>query len=306
VKAVVFGYQEIGYVCLEELISFGFHVSCLFSHEDDPSEEIWFRRPASIAQKHNIPVYTPDTLKDERWIDIIQEAAPDFIFSFYYRHMIPKRILDIPRIAALNLHGSLLPKYRGRAPVNWVLVKGEQETGVTLHEMVEKPDAGDIIAQKKIVIDFEDDVSSLYGKMTVTARQLMKETLPKLAERAFIRVPQSGPSSYFGGRRPEDGKIVWKNDALSLYNLTRAVTHPYPGAFTRLQGKKLFIWKAYPENEEGKGMPGTVFSSNPLRVATGKGSLRLVRVQLEGEQEMNGAEFASSHRIENEILGGGA
>jgi len=173
VKAVVFGYQEIGYVCLEELISFGFHVSCLFSHEDDPSEEIWFRRPAIVARKHNIAVYTPDTLQEEKWIDIIREAAPDFIFSFYYRHMIPKRILDIPRVAALNLHGSLLPKYRGRAPVNWVLVKGEKETGVTLHEMVEKPDAGDIVAQKKIAIDFEDDVSTLYGKMTAAARQLI-------------------------------------------------------------------------------------------------------------------------------------
>lgn len=305
-RAVVFGYQEIGYVCLEELISFGAHVTCLFSHEDDPSEEIWFRRPATIARKHNIPVYTPETLREEKWIEIIREAAPDFIFSFYYRHMIPKSILNIPRVAALNLHGSLLPKYRGRAPVNWVLVNGEMETGVTLHEMVEKPDAGDIIAQKKIAIDFEDDVSTLYEKMTAAARQLIKETLPKLAEGTFARIPQSGPSSYFGGRRPEDGLVIWQNDALSLYNLTRAVTHPYPGAFTRLHGKKLFIWKAHPENEAGSGTPGMVVSSNPLRVITGKGTLRLVRVQLEGEQEMDGEEFALSHKIENVILGGGA
>lgn len=305
-RAVVFGYQEIGYVCLEELISFGVHVSCLFSHEDDPSEEIWFRRPASIARKHNIPVYTPDTLKDEKWTEIIRETTPDFIFSFYYRHMIPKRILDIPRIAALNMHGSLLPKFRGRAPVNWVLVKGEKETGVTLHEMVEKPDAGDVVAQKKITIDFEDDVSTLYEKMTSAARLLMKETLPKLAEGAFIRIPQTGPSTYFGGRSPEDGLIDWRNDALSIYNLTRAVTHPYPGAFTRLHEKKLFVWKAYPEDEAGDGMPGTVFSSNPPRVAAGRGSLRLIRMQLEGEQEMNGEEFVSTHNIENEILGGGA
>ncbi len=305
-RAVVFGYQEIGYVCLEELISFGVHVSCLFSHEDDPSEEIWFRRPARIAQEHNVPVYTPDTLRDEKWMGIIQEAAPDFVFSFYYRHMIPKRILDIPRIAALNLHGSLLPKFRGRAPVNWVLVKGEKETGVTLHEMVEKPDAGDIIAWKKIAIAFEDDVSTLYGKMVAAAQQLMKETLPKLAEGTFTRIPQVGPSSYFGGRSPEDGLIDWRNDALSIYNLTRAVTHPYPGAFAWLHGKKLFVWKAYPENGADDGKPGTVFSSNPLKVATGRGSLRLVRVQLEGEQEMNGEEFASTHNIENETLGGGA
>jgi methionyl-tRNA formyltransferase len=287
VKAIVFGYQEIGYVCLEELLDFGVQVSCLFTHEDDPGEEIWFHRPITIAQEHNIPVYTPTTLKDDKWIDLINAADPDFIFSFYYRNMIPKRILDIPRVAALNLHGSLLPKFRGRAPANWVLLEGASETGVTLHEMLEKPDAGDIIAQKKIEIAFEDDVYTLYMKMTAAARQLMKETLPKLADGSFVRVPQTGASSYFGGRKPEDGLIAWQKDAVSLYNLTRAVTHPYPGAFTWLGEKKLFIWKSCPADD------------------TNDGSLELLRVQWEGEQEMNGEEFASLHSIENEILGGG-
>ena len=304
-KAIVFGYQEIGYVCLEELLDFGAQVSCLFTHEDDPGEEIWFHRPITIAQKHNIPVYTPTNLKDDKWIDLIKDAAPDFIFSFYYRNMIPKRILDAPRVVALNLHGSLLPKFRGRAPANWVLVEGESQTGVTLHEMVEKPDAGDIIAQKKIEIAFEDDVYTLYMKMIGAARQLIKETLPMLAEGNFIRTPQTGTSSYFGGRKPEDGLIVWQKDALSLYNLTRAVTHPYPGAFTWLGGKKLFIWKSRPEDDTNNGVPGKVLSSHPLKVAAGRGSLKLLRVQWEGQQEMDGEEFASIHSIENEILGGG-
>jgi len=305
VKAVVFGYQEIGYVCLEELLDFGVQIPCLITHEDDPSEEIWFHRPVTIAQKYNIPVYTPTTLKDDKWIDLIKGAAPDFIFSFYYRNMIPKRILDIPRVAALNLHGSLLPKFRGRAPANWVLLEGASETGVTLHEMLEKPDAGDIIAQKKIEIAFEDDVCTLYMKMTAAARQLMKETLPKLADGIFVRVPQTGASSYFGGRKPEDGLIAWQKDAVSLYNLTRAVTHPYPGAFTWLGEKKLFIWKSCPADDTNDGVPGKILSSRPLKVATGKGSLELLRVQWEGEQEMDGEEFASLHSIENEILGGG-
>jgi methionyl-tRNA formyltransferase len=305
VKAVVFGYQEIGYVCLEELLDFGVHVSNLFTHEDDSREEIWFRRPITIAQKHNIPVHTPTTLKDEKWVQLIKDAMPDFIFSFYYRNMIPKRVLDIPRVAALNLHGSLLPKFRGRAPVNWVLVEGETETGVTLHEMIEKPDAGDIIGQKKIEIAFEDDVYTLYMKMTNAARQLIKETLPVLADGSFVRTPQTGASSYFGGRKPEDGLIAWQKDAFSLYNLTRAVTHPYPGAFTYLKGKKLFVWKANPQDGSGSVLPGKIVSSNPLLIGTGKGILKLHRVQLEGEQEMSGEEFASLHSIENEILGGG-
>ncbi len=304
-KAVVFGYQEIGHVCLEELIAFGAQVSCLFTHEDDPREDIWFRKPITIAEKHGIPVYTPVTLKDEHWAKLIGDMAPDFIFSFYYRNMIPKSILDIPRVAALNLHGSLLPKFRGRAPVNWVLVAGERQTGVTLHYMVEKPDAGDIVAQKKIEITPEDDVYTLYMKMTAAARGLMKETLPMLADGTFTRTPQIGQSSYFGGRKPEDGVILWQNDALSLYNLTRAVTHPYPGAFTYLQGRKLFIWKAYPEDGVGGGLPGKIVSLKPLMVSTGKGLLKLLRVQLEGEEEMDAGTFASLHSIENEILGGG-
>ena len=305
-KAVVFGYQEIGYVCLEELLAFGVQVSCLFTHEDDPREEIWFRRPATIAKKHDIPVYTPETVKDEKWIKLIEEMAPDFIFSFYYRNMIPKRILDIAGVAALNLHGSLLPKFRGRAPVNWVLVAGESETGVTLHEMVEKPDAGDIVAQKRVEIAFEDDVNTLYAKMTDAARQLMKETLPKLADGTFVRIPQTGTSSYFGGRKPEDGLILWRQDAIALYNLVRAVTHRYPGAFTYLDGKKLFIWKAHPVEDNGSVMPGKVISLRPLMIGTGKGLLRLLRVQWEGGEEMDAETFASIHNIENEILGGSA
>ena len=305
-KAVVFGYQEIGSVCLEELLAFGVQVSCLFTHEDDPREEIWFRRPVAIAKKHDIPVYTPETLKDEKWIKLIKEAAPDFIFSFYYRNMIPKGILDIARIAALNLHGSLLPKFRGRAPVNWVLATGESETGITLHEMVEKPDAGDIVAQKKVEIAFDDDVYTLYMKMTEAARQLMKETLPKLAGGSFVRIPQTGVSSYFGGRKPEDGLISWQQDATTLYNLVRAVTHPYPGAFTRLGRKKLFIWKAFPEDDSGNTQPGKIVSIHPLMVSTGKGLLKLLRVQREGEEEMDADVFASVNNIENEILGGSA
>jgi methionyl-tRNA formyltransferase len=132
----------------------------------------------------------------------------------------------------------------------------------------------------------------------------MKETLPKLADRSFFRTPQIGMSSYFGGRKPEDGLIAWQKDALSLYNLTRAVTHPYPGAFTYFKGRKLFVWKAYPEDESRGVTPGKIVSSNPPMVSTGKGILKLLRVQLEGEEEMDAGKFASLHSIENEILGG--
>lgn len=304
-RAVVFAYQEIGYVCLEELLGTGVDVACLFTHDDDPGEEIWFRRPVELAREYGIPVYTPESVSDEKWITLIRDMRPDIVFSFYYRRMIPKSILDIPRIGAFNLHGSLLPRYRGRCPVNWVLIAGEEKTGVTLHFMVEKPDAGDIVAQKEVPIAFEDDVFSVYMKLVAAARELMQDVLPGLQAGTFTRWVQTGPSSYFGGRKPEDGLIDWTKDSLSIYNLTRAVTHPYPGAFTYLDGKKLLIWKAYPENVSPRDVPaGTVISEEPLLVRTGSGSLRLILVQLDGDQEMDGVELASSRVLKNKILGG--
>lgn len=303
---MVFAYQEIGYVCLEELIDFGADVACLFTHPDDPGEEVWYRRPVTVAEKHNIPVHTPENLKDPRWIALIAAVQPDIIFSFYYRKIIPREVLDIPRIGAFNLHGSLLPKFRGRCPVNWVLIAGEKETGLTLHYMLEKPDAGDIVAQKKVDVDFEDNVYTVYMKMAEAARELMKEVLPQLNEETFTGKPQTGPSSYFGGRKPEDGIVMWEKDALSIYNLTRAVTHPYPGAFTYLDGKKFYIWKAFPEDVSRNELPGKVISLTPFMVSTGRGGLRLLSVQLEDGEEMDGETFVRFHDIEGKIFGGTA
>jgi methionyl-tRNA formyltransferase len=231
---------------------------------------------------------------------------PDVIFSFYYRTMIPKEILSIPAIGAFNLHGSLLPKFRGRCPVNWVLIAGEIKTGLTLHDMVEKPDAGDIIAQREIEISFDDNAHSLFLKMVPESRFLMKEILPRIQNGSFSRIPQAdlGRSSYYGGRKPEDGLVDWQKDAISIYNLTRATTHPYPGAFTYFEGKKLFVWKAHPEEGGTNSAPGTIITSRPLTVSTGRGTLALLRVQLEGESEMDGEAFAEVYDLQNKILGG--
>jgi methionyl-tRNA formyltransferase len=305
-RAVVFAYHEIGYVCLKELIDFGVDVSCLFTHKDDPDEETWFRLPAGLAEINNIPIYTPDDLQEPALMKMIANMKPDVIFSFYYRNMIPMEILSIPLIGAFNLHGSLLPKFRGRCPVNWVLIEGEKETGLTLHCMVEKPDAGDIVAQRPVDISFDDNAYTLFMKMVSEARILMKEILPCIQDGSFPRVPQAdrGPSSYFGGRRPKDGLIAWQKDAVSLYNLTRATTHPYPGAFTYLDGRKFFIWQAYPVEDQANSLPGAVISKKPLAVNTGSGVLKLLSVQLEGEGEMDGEAFAATHDIDNKILGG--
>ena len=303
-RAAVFGYHEIGYVCLEEVLAAGVDVPCLFTHRDDPGEEVWFRTPRALAQEHGIAIHEPETLRDPSWVDYLKGLSPDFLFSFYYRNMMPEEILRIPKKAPLNLHGSLLPKFRGRCPVNWVLIEGEEKTGLTLHVMEVKPDAGDIVAQKEVPITFEDTARSLFMKMAGAARELMKEVLPRLIDGTFERKPQVGASSYYGGRKPEDGLIDWTKSARAVYNLIRAVTRPYPGAFTFFQGKKLYIWKALPEERGAGAAPGMITSPAPLLVATGSGLLRPLSVQLEGEEEMEAEQFCSLHIREHTILGG--
>jgi methionyl-tRNA formyltransferase len=304
VKAAVFAYHEIGYVCLEEVLASGMEVACLFTHKDDPGEEIWFRSPVELAVARSIPVYDPERLRDGKWTDILRDLAPDFIFSFYYRYMIPREMLDTAKVAALNLHGSLLPKFRGRCPVNWVLIAGEKKSGVTLHVMEAKPDAGNIVAQREVEITFDDTAHSLSLKLASAARLLMRDALPQLLSGSFPRLPQAGASSYYGGRRPEDGLIDWSNDALTVYNLIRAVTHPYPGAFTFIEGKKLFIWKAEPVAIVRTAPSGTIISTNPLLVATDQGALRLISVQLNGEPEFSAETFVKAHQLEGKRLGG--
>ena len=303
-RAVVLAYHEIGYVCLEEVIAAGVDVPCLFTHKDDPGEEVWFRTPRALAQRHEIAVHDPESLRDPRWIDYMRGLAPDFLFSFYYRNMLSEEILRIPRVAPLNLHGSLLPRFRGRCPVNWVLIEGEEKTGLTLHVMEVKPDAGDIIAQTEVPITFEDTAQSLFIKMAKAARGLMTEVLPSLIDGTFQRTPQKGPSSYYGGRKPEDGLIDWTKPAWDVYNLTRAVPLPYPGAFTFLGDKRLLIWKALPEEGELKAPPVTITSLKPLLISTGQGLLRPLSVQLEGEEEMEAGLFCSLHHIDDTTLGG--
>ncbi len=294
-RAVVLAYHEIGCVCLEELLDQGDEVLAVFTHEDDPREEIWFPSVKELALDRGLPTFAPEDINRPEWIERIRSLGPAILFSFYYRKLVREEILSIPPLGCLNLHGSLLPRYRGRAPVNWVLVHGEHETGVTLHYMNARPDAGDIVAQKKVPIVLEDTARTLFGKMVPAARALVRETLPLLRAGAAPRVPQDlSRGSYFGGRRPEDGRIDWKRSSIEIHNLVRAVTHPYPGAFAYLGDRKLWIWKTHPlDAAPGGGRAGEVIASDAeggaAVVRAGAGALRVERVQLDGEPERPGS-----------------
>lgn len=284
---VVFGYHDVGASCLELLIERGETILAVFTHEEDPKEEIWFRSVAAIARKAGLPVYTPENPNAPEWIEHIRALGPALIFSFYYRRMLSQALLDLARLGAFNMHGSLLPRYRGRAPVNWAIVHGEPQTGATLHVMTRRADAGDIIDQEPVPIGGRDTARMVFDQVTAAARTVLARNLDALKRGSAPRRPQDETqATCFGGRKPEDGKILWSSTAGQIFNLVRAVTHPYPGAFTLVQGRRLFVWWGEPCAAQGR--PGEILSVTPLVVATGAGGIELTRVQWEGGVEIDG------------------
>jgi len=280
---IICAYHNVGYRCVEELLRQGAEISLIFTHEDSPTEEIWFASVRDLADRHGIPYLTSD-INEPANRERVRAIAPDFIFSFYYRNMIKPAVLEIPKLGALNLHGSYLPRYRGRVPVNWAVINGESETGATLHYMVEKPDAGDIVDQEKVPISFTDTAFDVFNKLTDAAVAVIARAWPLLREGRAGRIPMDlAAGSYFGGRKPTDGRIDWAKSAVEIYNLIRGVTHPYPGAFAFLDGKKVIIWQAWPV--EGTSAPGRIASHHPLLVGTGEGLLEIRSLQAEGEEE---------------------
>ncbi len=280
---LVFAYHDVGYECLDALIQNDEYILAVITHEDNPNEEIWFRSVAGLARQYGIPVHTPASVNTPEWIERIRSWEPDLIFSFYYRNMIKEEILNIPRLGTFNMHGSLLPKYRGRVPINWAVLHGEKETGVTLHHMVKRADAGDIVDQEAVPIDREDTARDVFDKCAKAARLVLERQIEAITNGTAPRRRQDeSQATYFGGRKPEDGLIDWTADAEKIYNLVRAVTQPYPGAFTQVGGKKLLIWWARPVEGRG-GTPGEVLSVDPLIVATGSGCIEVVNSEWEDE-----------------------
>jgi len=302
---LVFAYHDVGHECLDALIRRGEKIIAVLTHQDDPNEEIWFRSVANLARRNGIPVYTPTSVNTPEWARRIREWKPDLIFSFYYRNMINAEILHLPRLGAFNMHGSLLPKYRGRAPINWAVLRGEKETGVTLHHMVRRADAGDIVDQQAVPIGPDDTALDVFRKATVAAREVIERQIDAIKQGTAPRTAQDeSQATYFGGRRPEDGRIDWTDSAEGIFNLVRAVTHPYPGAFTEVNGMRLVVWLAKPL-PEGSGTPGQVLSIAPLRVAAGAGMVEIVKYQWDGSPE----QYASSgiHGLrKGQLLGAGA
>jgi len=239
-RAVVFAYHSVGVRGIKVLLARGVKIDLVVSHHDNPNETIWFDSVAALCAEHQIPILLDP--QPAELLNTVTRLAPDFLFSFYYRHMLPVEILALAKRGAYNLHGSLLPNYRGRVPVNWAVLHGETETGVTLHEMTAKPDAGAIIAQTSVPILPDDTAHDVFGKLTVASEQTLWHAVPALLNGTAARVPNDvSQGSYFGGRKPEDGRIDWGQTGQQVYNLHRAVAPPYPGAYTDQYGHRFII-----------------------------------------------------------------
>jgi methionyl-tRNA formyltransferase len=241
-RAVVFAYSEVGVRGLEALLQHGIDISLVFTHADDPDENHWFGSVERLAREHGLRVLTPEDPNAPRWVEEGRGAAPDFLFSFYYRHLLKGPWLEVPRRGALNMHGSLLPKFRGRAPVHWAIIQGESLTGASLHYMVEKPDAGALVDQESVPILENDTAFDVSLKVADAAKRILHRSLPLLeAGTAPARPLDLAHGSYFGRRRPEDGRIDWRRGARAVHDLVRAVAPPFPGAFTEVNGCRVAI-----------------------------------------------------------------
>ncbi len=256
--AVVFAYHAVGVACLQALIDAGIQIDLVITHANDPNETIWFGSVQKLCEQRGLRYRIVQQSELLNLVPEIKAIAPDYLFSFYYRFMLPTELLETATIAALNMHGSLLPKYRGRAPVNWTVLHGEIETGATLHIMEAKPDAGDIVGQVAVPIEIHETGKEVFDKVSQAAKQVMEKALPQLMQANLARqANRLAEGSYFGGRKPEDGRIDWTSPAMAIYNLIRAVAPPYPGAFTDFDGKKLTIARSSLPMDPGLDLPSS-------------------------------------------------
>jgi methionyl-tRNA formyltransferase len=295
-KVAVFAYSETGHACLKHLFDRGTDVVFVGTHPDTPGETAWFPSVAELARGRGLSPVLIDDPNEPSLFSAVKKAGPDLIFSFYFRHVLPREILELPRLGAFNIHGSLLPKYRGRAPVNWAIVNGETETGVTLHVMTSKADAGDIVDQEAVEIGPDDTAIEVQHRVTAAAVTILARRIEELQAGTAPRRPQDeSKATTFPRRRPEDGQIDWTQSARRVHDLVRAVTHPFPGAFTNVfGGGRTMIWKTrLPNLGAHDNFPGQVRrEEGRLYVACGDDRyVEVLSLQREGGEILQARDF---------------
>jgi methionyl-tRNA formyltransferase len=303
VRIVFMGTPDFAVPSLEALIAENYHVVAVVTQPDRPKGRKKELTPPPVkvaAQKHNIPVFQPEKLRDPEAVQTVLDLKPDLIVTAAYGQILPEEILKAPRLGCINVHASLLPKYRGGAPIHRAIMDGEKETGVTIMYMVKALDAGDMIAQRAVPITERDHVGSMHDKLSRVGADLLKEVLPRLIKGEIQAVPQDESlATYAPNIRREDEKMDWTRSAEELARQVRGL-HPWPVAFTLWKGKPFKIWWAEPSKETAEGTPGTVkrVEEDGIAVATGEGTLILKEVQPSGKKRMSVEEFVRGRQME--------
>jgi len=306
-RIVFMGTPEFAVPSLKALIESEDEVVAVVCQPDKPKGrglEVLPPPTKVLAEKHGIPVLQPQKIKTEEFFNELKKFSPDLICVVAYGKILPKNILDLPPYGCINVHASILPKYRGAAPINWAIIRGEKVTGITTMKMDEGMDTGDMLLKREIPIDDEDTGETLSQRLSLIGAELLIETIRLLKGGGLNPIPQDhSQATYAPMLKKENGNIDWGKPAEEIRNLIRG-TLPWPGAYTTLEGKLLKIYKA--RVNEGTGNPGEVIKSDSgiLRVATGRGALDLLEVQIEGGKRLKAEEFLRGRRIKEGMIVG--
>lgn len=309
-RIVFMGTPDFSVGTLEAVVAAGHEVACVVTQPDKPRGRGKELQPTPVkeaAQRHGLPVYQPAKIRDPEAVEKIRSFQPDVIVVVAFGQIIPQQILDIPRYGCINVHASLLPKYRGAAPIQWAIIDGEEVSGVTIMRMDAGLDTGDMISKVEIPLEKDETAGTLFDKLSDAGAKLLVQTLPTLEDQSAVyeKQPELSPTPYSRMISKKDGEIDWSSPAVNIERLIRGMS-PWPSAYTHLGGKTLKIWRA--ETAEGKAgsAPGTVLEvgKGGLVVSTGDGALRLLEIQLEGKKRMDAEAFLRGFAIEaGTILG---
>jgi len=303
-KIVFFGSSQFAVPSLKALKSAGYKIACVITQPDKQrGRGLHLEGTAvkQIAQDYKLRIYQPQGINTPETINFIKELNPDLFVVVSYGQILSKGILNLPSIFAINAHASILPKYRGAAPINWAIINGEQSSGVTIIKMTEKMDAGSIIMQKQIHIKGDDTSMTLTEKLSQLAAELLVGSLKQIEDNDYKLMPQAGPVSFAPKLKKEDGLIDWGSPVQNIYNLIRGCLS-WPGAFTHYKGKLLKIYRAEVCRLAGLPvcrLPGEIIKvdKDAIIVATGEGNLIIEELQIEGKRRMKVEEFIAGHKV---------
>lgn len=308
-KIVFMGTPDFSVNALESLIEAGHEVAAVVTQPDKKKgrgEKVQFSPVKEAALKHGLTVYQPNKVRDEEFVNILKEIAPDVIIVIAFGQILSKEILELAPYGCINVHASLLPKYRGAAPIQWAVIDGEEKTGVTTMQMDEGIDTGDILETVEIVLDEKETGGSLFDKLAQEGAKLIVQTLESAKNGKLNPVKQDHEkSNYAKMLKKELGNIDFSKDAVSIERLVRGL-NPWPSAYTKFRGKTLKIWDTEVTDKEYDGDFGEIveIDKTTFTVKTGKGSLIINELQLEGKKRMTTDAFLLGNKLEKgEVLG---